>query len=378
LNVTAPILIADLHAEHNNVPPDAVPQEQGGAGNEGYKAYYAKVAEEAGKRGIPTVKLSDIFAKLKLTPHQIAERGAELTRTPGDDKNQAANPNTTYLSKDDINAYTRQAQHMVARYPTIPVNREILEKPDAEKHQALEEKALDYIRFRKGEGEMLLPRLPEFFRNNVIPVHVSDPGAGTIGVEGVYIYSKSGKDKNVADIPWKGEGKDIINSGKLSEGEVKAAKLVTQVLGLKYGADFEAAVRVAVKLSGEGLSDFPLVMGAWKALAMEQEIAKIVSQIDKSAIDRALSKETGLKGQALRDMMTQKVNERVENKLAAGQVREQLEEKANAVAHKLKQELAVSKMNDAESAGKAMMEYAQREANLLPEELKNYGNYGFQ
>lgn len=150
--VQAHLILADLHAEHNNVPPDAIPPADGGNGREGYRAYYGAVAAQAGKLGIPVVMLSTLIEKLGLDPHDVAARGASLVRLRGDDQQDDPRGSVRPTAKD-LAVYARQALRMVARYPTVPVNRSLLKHPGSEEgREQLNEKALDYMRFRKGEG----------------------------------------------------------------------------------------------------------------------------------------------------------------------------------------------------------------------------------
>jgi len=308
LKVKAPIILADLHAKHNNVPPDAVPLDQGGVGNEGYEAYYDAVKVAAEELDLPTVRLSEIVAELAIKPHEVAKCGESLTKKPGEGGDIDPALNILKLSEKDLNAYVKQAMHMVQRYPTVPINKSILDSSPVEQNKALVDKAMAYIYFRQGEGAMLLPRLPEIFGTNVIPVHVSDPGAESIGVKGLYIFSKSNKDKNVADIPWKGVKNVIAGASKFAPKEVEAIKLVQEQLIRKNGFRFAysaTATRVAVSLSQEGHSGAELLekvkttLDSMKAAQAVQTTTRHQDLIDKVAMKTRPKLRSHLNAQGL-------------------------------------------------------------------------------
>lgn len=267
LKVTPMLLLADLHAEHNNVPAEAVPPELGGNGNEGYRAYYAKVLEEASNKGIHAVFLSEVFNTLKLTPEQVAQAGASLTHLPGSDAADSR-PGAVHLTDKDVADYATQAEHMVQRYASVPKNREILEMSEAQHQAAIRNKELAYIHFRAGEGQLLLPKLGEALGTNVVPVHISDPSAGKIGVTGLYLHSKDYKDRLSKDIPWKEDPKTVstrtgkvVKASTLTPEQIAALKLVKSGLRITYGSEQHLATRVTLDLFAQGLRGDDLVAG---------------------------------------------------------------------------------------------------------------------
>lgn len=226
IDVETPLILADIHAEHNGIFPD---------GPEGYREYYLKVQEEADKLGIPSVWLSDILIKLNLTPHKIAQHGETLIRKrtdldealespqadiPGTPENKlktlAYTPGTKEyqerqvptLTNEEAACFKNQAKHMASRYPKT--HADVLSQSDRRKNEIFSARGIKYAQFRRSESVLVLPYLNRFFNTKgVLLVHVADPKSGrNIGIIGLCIFSKDANNQNVANIPWKGD--DVV------------------------------------------------------------------------------------------------------------------------------------------------------------------------
>ena len=216
------LILADRHAEHNRVPAEGV---------EGYRAYYEKVRTEAEKLGIPSNWLSEIFDKLGIDAHGIAEHGKTLVRKSDDFDKALAKPEAdvagtkennlkrlaqtrgtpeyekasiTAMSNTDYGAFKGQARNMATRYPGA--NADILKLSNKKREDEFGKRGVEYAQFRAGEGDLLLPNLDKFYGTRaVLPIHVAEPEAAKIGVRGLSVFSKGANGENVTNIPWKSD-----------------------------------------------------------------------------------------------------------------------------------------------------------------------------
>ncbi|RJF96832.1 hypothetical protein D3870_20840 [Noviherbaspirillum cavernae] len=185
--IIEPVLIlADLHAEHNQIPADMA------------KTYYAAAREKADELKIKTVTLSEIYAKLGVTTDDIADLGKTLIQGPKGDA-----PDIPRLDGDYMGKLKQQAKSLCNRYPDV--FKSVLEgkKTNKEKDAFFSEKGLHYAQYRAGEEE-ILRRLPEFFgHEGVLPTHVGDPASSEkIGVKGLFIKAMDKDNKVTINIPW--------------------------------------------------------------------------------------------------------------------------------------------------------------------------------
>jgi hypothetical protein len=190
ISVKAPLVLADIHAQHNKIPPEI------------YEPYYREVARVAQELGVETIRLGAIYQKLNLTLEQVEGRGPELVQKPGVISRQSALTAAIELPRDYWTHLKVQAKHTVARFPGV------LQAPagyrPAEKFYG--DKALHYAQFRASEGVHVLPRLVELGEANgapVLPVHIADPHSSLVGVNGLYIHAKDDANHTVAAIPWR-------------------------------------------------------------------------------------------------------------------------------------------------------------------------------
>lgn len=179
--VHTPLILADVHAQHNNV------QEEG---PESYRDYYRAVQAHAEQIGLKCHWLSDILRKIGVTPEEIAGHGKQLL-------------NVRRFSGQELQRLKMQARHMAERYPESHATVFSM-KSNNQRNKAFEQAGKSYAAFRMGEGELVLPKLPEYFGSNgVVPVHVGDPASNDLLVRGLHIFSKDESGSNSIDIPWK-------------------------------------------------------------------------------------------------------------------------------------------------------------------------------